>query len=471
MNRRTLLKRLGLTGAGLGLGTVGLRSPLARAQQVTAPQRLLVLSHCHGWPYDGWKLRPTGLDEQTPWDLDLSTVDPASLSAPIAALSEHHARMVALDGLSLATAELDLEGNRHDKGWVHAWTGNNADFTSSETRSTSPSIDQIIAAQIARTDRLPSLELSIEGGLEPARAISYGANGLPLPRLTTADAAWQRMFGPSLGDSDLATRQRGVLDFAHAEYREVESRLSLGARERLSAHFDLLLGLGDRLEGLANLTCPEAPELTGTLAGYDAQFDAYTDLITAAFSCDITRVISLSLGEIPTPDFGAEDLTDDVHKGLAHEIYNDPVKHAAMVDYLTLHAQQVARLLSSLAAMPDVDGRSVLDNTLVLWGSELANGWHGYQDYCATLFGGDWAFPTGRYIRMPHETPIQLLVPATLNSGGYTDVSGRPHQHLLVSIAHAMGVDIDHVGLEAVQGQTGTMVDCTGPLAELNPFS
>ena len=117
-------------------------------------------------------------------------------------------RVIALDGLSLATAELDLEGNRHDKGWVHAWTGNNADFTSSDTRSTSPSLDQLVAGHIARTDRLPSLELSIEGGLEPARAVSYGANGQPLPRLTTADAAWQRMFGPSLGDGDLATRQR-----------------------------------------------------------------------------------------------------------------------------------------------------------------------------------------------------------------------------------------------------------------------
>lgn len=467
MNRRNFLKGLGLSSAGVGLGAVGLRSPLASAGETEAPRRLLVISHCHGWPYDGWKLRPTGLSEDTPWEVDLNAVSLAELSAPLAELYDHRSRMIALDGLSLTSAEIDAEGNRHDKGWVHAWTGNNADFTGTDTRAQSASIDQIIAAQIARSDRLPSLELAIDGGLEPGRPIAYGANGLQLPQLNTADLAWQRMFGPSQGDATLAARQRGVLDYAYAEYQVAKNSLTQTARARLNAHFELLWGLGDRIEGMASLACAEAPGLFGTLTGYDARFDAFTDLITTAFSCDITRVITLSLGELPTAAFGADHITDDVHKGLAHEIYNDPLKHAAMEDYLTLHAAQVARLLSALAAMPDVDGRSVLDNTLVVWGSELANGWHGYQHYCATVFGGGWAFNPGRYVYMPHETPAQLLVPASINSGGYSETAGRPHQHLLVSMAQAMGVDVNHVGLEDFQGQTGTRVECHGPLPEL----
>ncbi len=466
MNRRHFLRGLGLTSAGVGLGALGLRSPLARADETTAPRRLLVISHSHGWPYDGWRLRPQGLDEDTPWELDLTTLTPEALSQPLAPLHAHRSRMVALDGLSLATAELDAEGNRHDTGWVHAWTGNNADFSGTSTSAQSASIDQIVAAAIARPDRLPSLELAIDGGPEPARPINYASTGVELPQLNTPDLAWQRMFGPSLGDASLAMRQRAVLDFAHGEYSAVQRGLSRAARSRLDAHFGLLAQLGDRIEGLASLTC-EAPDPFGPLTVYDAQFDAFTDLITAAFSCDITRVVSLSLGEMPTADFGADAITDDVHKGLAHEIYNDPAKHAAMVDFLTHHAQQVARLLDALAAQPDVDGRSVLDNTLVVWGSELANGWHGYKDYCATTFGGDWAFRTGRYVRMPHETPIGVLVPRTDNGGGYTTVSGRPHQHLLVSVAQAMGLTLDHVGLEAVQGQSGTRVSLKGALPEL----
>ena len=50
-----------------------------------------------------------------------------------------------------------------------------------------------------------------------------------------------------------------------------------------------------------------------------------------------------------------------------------------MADYLTMHMAQLARLVDKLSAMPDVDGRSVMDNTLIVSGSELANGWHGYH--------------------------------------------------------------------------------------------
>jgi hypothetical protein len=440
---------------------------LARPGQSLAPRRLLVVSHCHGWPYDGWRLRPPGLDDTTPFQLDLASVSRDELSAPLAELYEHRSRMIALDGLSLATAELDAEGNRHDKGWVHAWTGHNADFGSGSTRSHAASLDQLVAAAIARPDRLPSLELAIDGGPEAARPISYAANGVQLPQLNTPDLAWQRMFGPSLGDVGLAARQRSVLDYAYGEYTTVAPSLTRTARQRLQAHFSLLRTLGDRIEGMAALECPETPALVGSLDNYDARFDTFADLITVAFSCDITRVVTLSMAELPTIDFGADDLTDDVHKGLAHEIYNDPAKHDAMVNHLTHQSAQLARLLSSLEAMPDLDGRSVLDNTLVVWGSELANGWHGYKDYCATLFGGSWVFPGGRYVRMPHDTPIQLLIPASDQGGGYTDTSGRPHQHLLVSAAQAMGLETDAVGLHQVQGQDGQHVSLRGPLPEL----
>lgn len=468
MNRRDLLRALGLSSAGVGLGAIGVRSPLAKAGEFEAPKRLLVISHCHGWPYDSWKMRPAGLGESVPWELDLAGLDRGAFSTPLAPLYDHRARMIAVDGLSLATAELDIDGNRHDTGWVHAWTGDNADFSGTDTRAMGASIDQLVAAEISRSDRLPSLELSVDDTREAGRPVAYAPSGDRLPVLNTVDLAWQRLFGPSTGGAELVSRQRDVLDYAWAEYQSVRKSLTASALERLEAHFSILAGMGDRIEGMAALECPEMPEQTGGLATYDARFDAFSALIAATFSCDITRVVTLSLGELPTSDFGADHITDDVHKGLAHEIYNDPAKHQAMTDYLTHHGSQVARLLALLEATPDVDGRSLMDNTLVVWGSELGNGWHGYQNYNPVLFGGAWAFRPGRYVYMPHETPVQVLVPQSIAAGGYTEFSGRPHQHLLVSVAQAMGLDVDHVGLEAVQGQTGVRVDCAGPLPELS---
>ena len=83
------------------------------------------------------------------------------------------------------------------------------------------------------------------------------------------------------------------------------------------------------------------------------------------------------------------------------------------------------------------------------------------------LIGGSWAFNTGRYMYWPHETPAEMRVPSQILTGGNTRVSGMPHQHLLVSVARAMGLDVDHIGLEHVRGQRGDFIDVSGPLAGL----
>ena len=37
---------------------------------------------------------------------------------------------------------------------------------------------------------------------------------------------------------------------------------------------------------MATLTCPDVPNTASSLASYDEQFDAFSDLIAAALSCD-----------------------------------------------------------------------------------------------------------------------------------------------------------------------------------------
>ena len=117
---------------------------------------------------------------------------------------------------------------------------------------------------------------------------------------------------------------------------------------------------------------------------------------------------------------------------------------------------------NNLESIPDSDGNSVMDNTLIVWGSEMANGWHGYLNYCPVLIGGSWHFNTGRYMYWPHETPVQLLAPQ-----GYTQVSGKPHQHLLTSVSQAMGIDTNQFGITKVETRNGARLDLTGPLPGL----
>ncbi len=464
IDRRTFLRRLGIAGAGAG---IGLRGRLAYAAPEETPRRLIVISHCHGWPYENWKVRPDGADEDASWELDLTSLPESDLSQPLAPLYAHRHRMLALDGLSLLSAELDVDGNRHDTGWVHAWTGDQADFSGSDTRAMGASIDQIIAKRLAREDRLASLELSVDANKEGGRPIAYNEAGVRLPVANTTNLAWQRLFGLSANTDPLLLRQREVLEFAKAEYDALKPRLSPIQSDRMGAHYEMLDRLGSRIAGLAGLTCSEMPDTPVGEDTYSDRFDVFSELIAAAFSCDITRVVSLSLGEMPTADFGWSHLSDDIHKGIAHGLYDSDDKHQAMTDYVTMHAEQVSRLVTLLEATPDTDGRSVMDNTLIVWGSELANGWHGYQHYCPVILGGEWHFRAGRYVRWPHETPGKLLVPSSIDASGYSATSGLPHQHLLVSVAQAMGLDVDVVGQSHLQGQDGDYIDTSGPLPGL----
>ena len=67
MNRRQLLRALGLTAGGLTSGALTRGSWTAHAQEAGPYKRLLVVSHCHGWTHETWRLQPSGLDRSTPW--------------------------------------------------------------------------------------------------------------------------------------------------------------------------------------------------------------------------------------------------------------------------------------------------------------------------------------------------------------------------------------------------------------------
>jgi len=458
-SRRRFLQQSGLAGLSLGVSTPSFAAP--------APRRLIVLSHCHGWTWDTWRIRPDGATDADSYRLDLAELPEADWSAPLAPLYRHRSQLVAIDGLSLVSAETDVGGNRHDRGFVHAWTGNWADFSGSDSRASSASIDQLVAANIARSDRLPSLELSVNGGGEVGRPVSYAPTGARLPVADTADAAWMRLFGLSSSPDPLVLRQQDAIAAAVAELDAAGARLGSGGHARLQAEAAHLSALSSRIAGLADLSCPSIPERVGTLADYNDRFDAMSDLIAAAFACDLTRVVSLSLGEMPTSDFGASAISDNVHKGIAHDIFDDEAKMSAMTDYAAVHATQVARLVDLLSATPDPAGGSLLDHTLIVWGSELGNAWHGYQHYCPVLIGGGWHFQGGRYHRFPHETPAPMTVHTSTDPSGTVAVSGRPHQHLLVSVAQAMGLSTDQVGVPHFQSESGQWVEASGPIEAL----
>jgi hypothetical protein len=135
-----------------------------------------------------------------------------------------------------------------------------------------------------------------------------------------------------------------------------------------------------------------------------------------------------------------------------------------MTRYGEIHAGHVARLLERLDSIPEGNG-TLLDHTAVLWCSELATGTHRFNIWPAMVAGGaGGALRTGRYLRFVPQTPNPTPNP---QFSGVEALIGRPHNHLLLALASAMGAPQSEIGGRELRTTTGTRVDLTTPLDEL----
>ena len=149
--------------------------------------------------------------------------------------------------------------------------------------------------------------------------------------------------------------------------------------------------------------------------------EAQFDLIAAALACDLTRVASLQycFGDndgYPYPWLG---ITEGHHE-LTHAADDDQVSWDKVQKIHTWYSEKFASLLDKLDAIHEGDG-TLLDNCLVVWGSELGKG--NSHSFHSTPFiaagGASGAFATGRYLEFN-----EML----------------DHNRLLVSICRAMGL-------------------------------
>ncbi|MEL6345845.1 MAG: hypothetical protein AAFV53_22230, partial [Myxococcota bacterium] len=135
----------------------------------------------------------------------------------------------------------------------------------------------------------------------------------------------------------------------------------------------------------------------------------------------------------------------------------------AMAQYMAYHAAQFARIMEVLDRIPEGDG-SLLDNTVVVWMSELADSWHGMDQYPVVLGGGkNSRLQTGQYVNYARTSPRRGLKP-------YDDTSpfmGVPHQKLLTTLCEGVGMAPPALGVSQVRGDNGETIDCTGNLPEL----
>jgi len=449
--RRKLLAALGLgTSAALLRGAP---SP-ARAAAPEIPRRLVFFYTQQGTLRNLWS--PTG----TETDFSLGELHQASLDP-------FKKSLLFLDGLDMHSNEVDPTppGNAHYAGTTHALTGVNRQ---SATLPSAYSIDQYIAGEInkaAPLTKVPSLELAVRDVSFGEWAVSFGQTGAPIPFETDPGKAYDRVFGDFVKPDDsaaraLAAQDDAVLAWAAGEFDATTPKLGTADRSRLGAHADALRDLQARLKLTPTASCSQPTrEGQSTYTGKWNDASAYPDiadmhlrLAAASLACDRTRVVTIALPELPaslvdyTPGaLGASDLHDLVHKTAENGMLkDDPNAMLPIKRYHQLHAKQFATLLGLLQALPEADGGTLLDHTLVLWCGQLGSGSHDLTHLPWILAGGGGGFvKSGRYVK--YDRP---------------DNKGPSHNDLFVSLANYMGLATTSFGNSALS--KGPLTRLTG---------
>lgn len=308
------------------------------------------------------------------------------------------------------------------------------------------SLDQYVAERIGGSTKFPSLEFGVRiTGQEPLRVISYRGANQPN---TAVDDPWKvhaRIFeGAGLSDAELEqliADNQSVLDFLKDDIGALQTRMNSEDKARLEAHLDGIRRIEQRLANTVSCDPIEMPEKFNPreMGRFPEVGQLQMDLMLLALTCGMTNVATFMWGNADSWQYYPWIGINEEHHELSHAGDEDTETRDKLIEINAWHSEQVAYVLGRLKQLQDIDGTSMLDNTVFLWGNELGAGnTHTYKDI-------PWLLAGGRA--------------GGLNPGRYLSYPDLPHNNLLVSICHALGFsDVTTFGIPGV---------CTGPLPDL----
>ncbi len=469
-NRRQFLKALGLSALA--------HPGRALADPTLPPKRVVFFVQPHGHVPSSWAMDLPGAVEGVVNERDLTHVTVDELPAILKPFAGLKHKMLAISGLAHTSVLHDIvevhrlggDANNHNVAVAGLLTASRAaQVSGSPCTGGAISLDQVLAQRLGGPGRFGS---RVYGGDYVPNQVSAGFTFLgpaqPTPMVRAPLDAWRDLLGAQLPETvrqqQLQQARLSMLDSVASEYRTVASQLGARGRQRLEAHATLVRELEVSLAQTATLTCDTAFDPTGY---HTRQF---MRLIAMAFSCDLTRVATYSAPVPPCSDFNYP-ASSDVHASYAHasvpgmtscgQTYT-PVAEQAMTDLSTWYAGHLAYLLQWLDSIPEANG-TLLDNTLVVWVTELGTPTHRHNDSLAVLFGGAQGyFKTGRFIRYPvlHDNPV-------VGSLSEWPRIGPAHSKLWVSVLQALGQSDDAFGIRETRSSSGERIIMTGALPEL----
>ena len=325
------------------------------------------------------------------------------------------------------------------------------------------SLDQYLAEKLNPPTTFKSLQLGVHvRDAEVRGRISYAGADAPIPPREDPKDVFARLFGgvtmpgspgtPDPAIERLWAQRKSVFDLTKAETDRVRQLVGAEDRIKLDAYTTAIRDVEQRLVGKtgtapggmmppAGASACTAPNLTDVDLKNDSQYaeagKLQMDLAAAALACDQTRIITFQWSYAESEHLFQFLNLNGNHHAISHDFASSGSGYEAYNAIQTWYTQQLLYFLSKLDSYQEGD-RTLLDNTLVLWATEIGES----TQHDLTMMPYVLAGSAGGKIR-----PGRVL-----------DFSAnlRDNNQMLVSIAHAMGAE-ELVSFGDPSGATGPL--------------
>lgn len=291
------------------------------------------------------------------------------------------------------------------------------------------SFDQFLVQELQPNTRFQSL------GAGNGGPISYNSKGVPIPK----EGNPQRLFANIFQDSSPKAKESrrrslqansSILDAVLEESKSLRNELGNQDKRKFEEYLNAVreteIKLGRRQSWL-DKPRPKAPFDPFAIEGDDGETrhsnEVFYDIVALALQTDATRIMTFQMpggnGFLPI-----DGVTMAYHNMTHHGHRPEHIRQLRLVD--AWRFQQFAAFLKRLKTIRDENDRPLLDTTIVMFGSGMADASvHSSRNTPIILAGG--GFKHGRHHALP--------------AGGKPGEKDTPLCDLFVSISHQMKIE------------------------------
>ena len=438
--RRTFLRGVGATvalpflDAMVSAGGRGLRAAAPERTRLVCIEEVHGLPGCNQWGASKFLFAPETVGR------DFTLVP----DNPLSTLEAFRDYMTIVSNTDVRNAEACTApeiGGDHFRSSAVFLTQSHPKQTQGSDIWCGTSLDQMYAMRFGQDTPMPSMQFCIEN-LDQAGgctynyscaytdSISWASPNEPLPMIRDPRVAFDMLFGAGATPEDRIARRetrRSILDWITGEVAAVRTQLGAADRQRIDRYLDNVREIERRIQAVeARNSSGEPRELPGAPKGVPDSFSEHMrlmfDLQVLALQTDMTRVIAFKTGRDaqnrPFPESGS---TQPFHPASHHGNREERI-----MEFNKICKYRVSQLAYFLDRMKEtMDGeQNLLEKTLVIWGSPMADGnIHNHRRCPLVLFGHADGYLKGNlHVKAADATPMSNVMLTLLHQLGLDDL-------------------------------------------------